>query len=368
MAAGMKIACFGASLVSAYEHGAATYCRGLLRALAQRGHRIRFYEPAHPERLAHRDIPDPDWAEVVRFTPDGVGVEAALEHAADADLLVKSSGIGVFDDLLDAATPQCVIPPAVAVYWDLAPATTLARLYDEPDYPLRAHLQRYDLVLTRYGGEPVFEAFHSFGARTCFPLYSALDPQVHQPVPAQPECAADVLFMAHRARDYEPRVERDFMAAAAALDGRRFLLAGCGWDDLPLPPNAAYLGYVYTSEHNAYNSSVTAVLDLPRPENAALGYAPSARLFEAAGAGACVLSEAWEGLDGFLEPGRDVLAAHDPAEAIEILRNLSPERAAAIGSRARERSRREHTYERRAAELEALLQGFDRQWVNRTAL
>lgn len=364
----MQIACFGASLVSAYEHGAATYCRGLLRALAGRGHRIRFYEPLHPERLAHRDLPDPDWAEVERFTPDGVGVEAALEHAADADMLIKASGIGVFDDLLDAAVPQCVVPPAVAVYWDLAPAVTLARLHDEPGYPLRAYLDRYDLVLTRYGGEDTLEAFQRFGARACYPAYSALDAQTHQPAAPQAECAADVLFMAHRTSAHDARMDDGFLAAAAALRARRFLLAGCGWDDLSLPPNADYRGYVYTSEHNLYNSSATVVLDLPRPENAALGYAPSARLFEAAGAGACVVTGAWTGLESFLAPGREVLAAHGPEELIETLRSLGPERAAAIGRCARERSRHEHTYERRAAELEALLEGFDREWVDRTAL
>lgn len=364
----MQIACFGASLVSGYEFGASTYCRGLLRALAQRGHRIRYYEPEHPERLAHRDVLDPDWAEVVRFAPDGIGVEAALEHAADADLLLKSSGMGVFDDLLDAAAPQCVVPPAVAVYWDLAPAVTLTRLHDEPGYPLRAHLQRYDLVLTRYGGDTTLEAFQRLGARACFPVYSGLDPQVHQRAPAAPDTVGDVLFMAHREHAREPRVERDFIGAAAALPARRFLLAGCGWDHLSLPPNAAYLGYLYTSEHNAYNGGVTAVLDLVRPENAALGFAPSARLFEAAAAGACVVTDAWEGMDAFLEPGREVLVAHRPEERIQILAGLNRERASAIGRRARERSRREHTYDRRAAELEALLQGLDRQWVNRTAL
>lgn len=368
MAAGMRIACFGASLVSAYEHGAATYFRGVLRALAGRGHRVRFYEPAHAERLAHRDIVDPDWAEIERFTPDGIGVEAALEHAAEADMLIKASGIGVFDDLLDATVPQCVVPPTLAVYWDLTPARTLTRLHDDPDFPLRAQLQRYDVVLARYGGEQTLEAFQQFGARICFPLYSALDPEVHRPSRAQPEWAADVLFMAHRAGAFDTRVQGDFLGAAAALPARRFLLAGCGWDDLSLPGNATCRGYLYTSEHNAYNSSATAVLDLPRPENAALGYAPSARLFEAAGAGACVVSDAWEGLDTFLEPGREVLVAHGLAELVEVLRNLNPGRAAAIGRRAYERTRHEHTYERRAGELEALFEGSDRRWLERTAL
>ena len=41
----MNIAFYGSSLLSSYWNGAATYYRGLLRALAALGHDITFYEP-----------------------------------------------------------------------------------------------------------------------------------------------------------------------------------------------------------------------------------------------------------------------------------------------------------------------------------
>src|SRR5437588_12732118 len=97
----LSIAFFGSSLVSAYWNGAATYYRGILRALADRGHRITFYEPDAFDRQAHRDIPDPSWARVVVYPVDGTdGVLRALEGARPCDLSVKASGIGVFDTLL----------------------------------------------------------------------------------------------------------------------------------------------------------------------------------------------------------------------------------------------------------------------------
>jgi len=368
MPARMDIACLGGSLVSAFDYGPATYCRGLLRALAGRGHRIRFYEPVHRERLAHRDIVDPEWAEIERYLPDGEGVEAALEHAAEADLLIKTSDTGVYDDLLDAAVPQAVVAPTAVLYWDLAPARTLARLYDEPDYPLAAQLGRYHAVLTRYGGEETLEAFQRGGARACQPLYNALDAGAHAPRSARTERAADLLYMTHRASAHDSRVAQTFAPAAAALPARRFLLAGCGWDDAALPANAEYLGYVYTGEHDACYGSTLAALDVPQPENAALGHAPSARLFEAAGAGTCVIAQPWSGLESFFEPGREVLLARTAEELIETLAHLRPARAAAIGARARARARHEHTWERRAAELEALIEGTDRRWLNRSAL
>ncbi len=69
----MNIAFWGSSLVSAYWNGAATYYRGILRALAQRGHRITFYEPDAYDRQQHRDIPDPDWARIVVYNPADSG-------------------------------------------------------------------------------------------------------------------------------------------------------------------------------------------------------------------------------------------------------------------------------------------------------
>jgi spore maturation protein CgeB len=71
MNSGMNIAFFGSSLVSAYWNGAATYYRGLLKALHARGHRITFYEPDAYSRQQHRDIPDPPWARDVVYSADG---------------------------------------------------------------------------------------------------------------------------------------------------------------------------------------------------------------------------------------------------------------------------------------------------------
>src|SRR4051794_27594675 len=100
MNAGLDIAFFGSSLVSAYWNGAATYYRGIVRALDARGHRVTFYEPDAYGRQQHRDMADPSWATVVVY--DGADEAAALamvERARRADLVVKASGVGVFDEL-----------------------------------------------------------------------------------------------------------------------------------------------------------------------------------------------------------------------------------------------------------------------------
>src|SRR3954467_9555184 len=94
---GRNLPLFGRALVSAYWNGAATYYRGIVRALHGRGHRVTFYESDAYDRQKHRDIPDPPWAKVVVYSANGTdGVYRCLEQAAGADLIVKASGNGGF--------------------------------------------------------------------------------------------------------------------------------------------------------------------------------------------------------------------------------------------------------------------------------
>ncbi len=86
--AGLTIAFFGSSLVSAYWNGAATYYRGIIRALADRGHRVTFYEPDAYGRQRHRDMADPPWARVVVYPETDDAALAQVEEARAADLVV----------------------------------------------------------------------------------------------------------------------------------------------------------------------------------------------------------------------------------------------------------------------------------------
>lgn len=178
----LDIAFFGSSLVSAHWNGAATYYRGLLRELAQRGHLIRFYEPDAYERQQHRDTPDPDWAEVIVFPATEAAARQQLHDASNADMIVKASGVGVFDELLERGVLETSHNGARIVYWDVDAPATLERIDADPNDPMRELVSAYDMVLTYGGGEPVVQAFRALGARRCVPIYSALDPSTHFPV------------------------------------------------------------------------------------------------------------------------------------------------------------------------------------------
>lgn len=351
----MKIAFYGSSLLSSYWNGAATYYRGLLSQLARRGHSITFYEPDAFDRQQHRDIEPPDYAAVKVYPATEEAVRAVIAEAALADVVVKASGVGVFDDVLLEGVVAAARPGAIRLFCDVDAPATLAELRAAPDHPMHRVLPHLDLVITYGGGPPVIEAYEALGARRCVPIYNALDPSTHHPVPAEPRFAADLSFLGNRLPDREARVETFFLNAAARLPGRSFLIGGNGWETKPMPANVRALGHVYTREHNAFNTSSTAVLNIARDSMASIGYSPATRVFEAAGAGACLITDAWTGLDGFLAEGEEVLVARDGADVAAHLDGLTPERARRIGEAARVRVLRDHTYERRGVELDALL-------------
>jgi spore maturation protein CgeB len=346
---------FGSSLVSAYWNGAATYYRGILRALAARGHKITFYEPDAYDRQKHRDIEDPDWARVVVYSgTDESDVRRVLEMAEGSDVVVKASGVGVWDRLLEDAIAGFP-SPSRRIFWDVDAPATLSRVEDDPRDPFASLIPRFDVVFTYGGGDPVVRRYQRLGARVCLPIYNALDPDTHHPAPARAELAADLGLLANRLPDREARVEEYFFRAARLLPDRTFLLGGNGWGDKDLPPNVRWIGHVYTGDHNAFNASCTAVLNVARDSMADNGFSPATRVFEAAGAGACIVTDAWDGIELFLQPDEEILVAHDGAEVAAILRTLDRKRAQAIGERARSRVLAQHTYRQRAREVELQL-------------
>jgi spore maturation protein CgeB len=352
------IAFFGSSLVSAYWNGAATYYRGVIRALAARGFAVTFYEPDAYDRQQHRDIPDPEWARVVVYSADEnsrQGVWWALDQARDADVVVKTSGVGVFDRLLDEAVLDRKAPHAIAAFWDVDAPATLDRLAASPSDPFHALVPRYDLVLTYGGGDAVVRGYAAAGARACVPIYNALDPETHFPAPRDDRFDGALGFLGNRLPDRERRVEQFFLAAASELPDTRFVLGGSGWADKPVPDNVRYVGHVYTRDHNAFNCTPRAVLNISRDSMARYGFSPATRVFEAAGAGACLITDEWRGIEMFLEPDREVLVAADGHAVAAHLASLDPARACAIGRAARERILAEHTYDQRAGQLEVVL-------------
>jgi spore maturation protein CgeB len=119
--------------------------------------------------------------------------------------------------------------------------------------------------------------------------------------------------------------------------------------------NIHYIGHVFTKDHNALNGSPKAVLNISRDSMARYGFSPATRVFEAAGAGACIITDYWQGIDVFFEPGKEILVANNGNEVVQIITSLTSERAAEIGKAAFKKVLAEHTYTQRAATLDQIL-------------
>jgi spore maturation protein CgeB len=350
----MKIFAFGSSITSSYWNGAATYYRGMYKQLQALGHQITFAEPDAYGRQQKRDAGDFSYVRSIVYKSAG-DIPALLEQAAECDLVVKHSGVGVFDELLEAEVLKCRSESTIVAFWDVDGPATLARVEASPHDAFRALIPEYDFVFTYGGGPPVVDHYTRLGARNCHPIYNALDPETHHLVPPDPALACDLLFVGHRLPDRERRVEEFFFRAAELTPEFRFALGGEGWEGKRLPVNVRWIGHVGTSDHNRVNCSARMVLNINRDSMAGVGFSPPTRIFEAAGAGACLITDRWAGIETFFRPGQEILVAGSAEEIVDRLRNISNAEAREIGANMRRRALRDHTYALRAREFDVII-------------
>jgi len=351
----MKLFVFGSSLTSSYWNGAATYYRGIYKSLAELGFQITFAEPEAYGRQQHRDAEDFSYAEVIVYDSPG-DIAALLDRACEADLVIKHSGIGVDDALLEQGVLECQSPNTLVAFWDVDAPATLAEVEANVLHPFRSLIPEYDYIFTYGGGPPVVQHYERLGARACHPIYNALDPKTHYPVASDPAKACDLVFVGNRLPDRERRVEEFFLAAAKQAPEFQFALGGEGWGDKALPKNVRWIGHVGTADHNIVNCSARIVLNLNRESMVKVGYSPPTRVFEAAGAGACLITDDWEGIDTFFEPGCEILVAHNAGEVVDLLRTVDAKLAREMGEAMRRRALMEHTYALRALQVREILQ------------
>ncbi|HEY3928619.1 MAG TPA: glycosyltransferase [Candidatus Koribacter sp.] len=350
----MRIFVFGSSLLSSYWNGAATYYRGIYKNLAAQGCEVTFAEPDIYGRQQHRDPGDYSFAKsIVYRTPEDI--DWLLRLACDADLVIKHSGVGAADALLERRVLDCRGPRRRVIFWDVDAPATLASVEHDPHNPFRSCIPEYDFIFTYGGGPPVIERYQKLGASNCHPIYNALEPESHKPELPDPKLACDLVFVGNRLPDREKRVEHFFFRAAELAPECKFILGGEGWGDKSLPPNVRWIGHVRTSDHNRVNCSARMALNINRESMADVGFSPPTRVFEAAGAGSCLITDAWQGIECFFEPGKEILVASTPDEIVHLLRTVSARKARQIGEAMRVRALREHLYAQRARQAMEIL-------------
>src|SRR5215831_18456597 len=102
----MKLFVFGSSITSSYWTGAATYYRGLYRQLFLRGYRITFAEPDAYGRQQKRDAGDFSYVESIVYNTEEE-IPALMALARECDFVIKHSGVGVYDTVLEERVLDC---------------------------------------------------------------------------------------------------------------------------------------------------------------------------------------------------------------------------------------------------------------------
>jgi spore maturation protein CgeB len=247
-------------------------------------------------------------------------------------------------------------PHLLHVFYDLDTPVTLDRLDrgERVEYLPDDGLSAFDLVLSFTGGRALDELRSRLGAKRALPLYGSVDAAVHRPVDPQPHFLSDLSYLGTYAADRQDGVERLFVRTARALPSKRFVLGGSMYPDaFPWTDNIHFFHHVAPPEHSAFYCSSKLTLNVTRGAMAARGYCPSGRLFEAAACATPILSDTFDGLETFFEPGKEILLARSTDEAADAMR-LPPDALARIGAAARTRVLAEHTSDVRAREMVAM--------------
>lgn len=349
----MKIFAFGASILTSYWNGAATYYRGLYKYLARRGHRITFASPDAFGRQQHHDEGDFSYVNAVVYRPT-IDIDAMLELAAEDEVIIKHSGIGVDDDLLEHRLLE-LQPRSVVVFWDVDAPATLSRIQADRHDSFHTAIPGYDAILTYGGGPKARQGYLEAGARAYYSIYNGLDPETHHPVQPDPSLACDVAFLGNRLPDREARVEELFLRAAELAPDKKFLLGGEGWGNKPMPSNVRWIGHVSTADHNRLNCSAGMVMNINRALMADFGFSPPTRVFEVSGAGICMLCDDWPGIEDCFEVGKEILVIRSAEDVVNAIQRYDKAARQQIGNAFRARGLREHTYEQRAVQTENAL-------------
>ncbi len=351
----MKFVIFGLTISSSWGNGHATIWRGLCSALADRGHRLVFFEKDVTYYAEHRDFIEIPGLQLYLYPNLHEAQRLAETHLADCDVAVVTSycpeGAALSDYVLSSRA-------RLRVFYDLDTPVTLKNLQEgKPvEYIGPRGYEGFDLVLSYTGGAALEQLRRTLGAKLVFPLYGSVDPKIHRPVPPVRAYEADLSYLGTYAEDRQTALLKFFIEPARRLPERRFLIGGALYPrKFPWTKNIFFIPHVHPADHPGFYCSSLFTLNITRQAMAEMGYCPSGRLFEAAACGAPMLSDTWEGLEQFFEPGVEILIVKTSEDVLRAL-EMSRREIKTMARAARQRTLEMHTARNRARDLEAALE------------
>lgn len=345
----MKVVFLGLSISSSWGNGHATNYRALAQELTSRGHHVLFCERDVPWYAAHRDLPDPPYAQLCLYADLAQLRRRAGEAVGEADLVVVGSyvpeGVAVADWALRTAT-------GATAFYDIDTPVTLNKLAAEDhEYLAPELIPRFDLYLSFTGGPALDTLRRRFGARRPLAFYCLVDPAAYRPV-AVP-VRYDLGYLGTYSPDRQPGLETLLLQVARRVPACRFAVAGPQYPQaLHWPPNVERTEHLAPPQHPEFYAAQRFTLSVTRAQMRRLGWSPSVRLFEAAACGTPIISDRWSGLEEVFTPGREILVADTTTDVLRLLAECDDACRQAISQAARRRVLAEHTAAHRIDLLE----------------
>ena len=268
---------------------------------------------------------------------------------------MKASGVGVFDDAARGGRARrCGGRPARGLLGRRRAGDARRGSRRDPRRPAaRARARATTSCSPTAAASRSCARYRALGARDCVPVYNALDPDdAPSRSPPDPRFAADLALPRQPAA--RPRGARRGVlprARPSSLPERRFLLGGQRLGrQAAARRTCGYIGHVYTARPQRVQlHAARGAQRQPRRAWPRNGWSPATRVFEAAGAGACLDHRRLGGHRAFLEPGARCSSPTTATRSPRTSRRSTPARRAR--DRRRPRARRvlaEHTYAHRA--------------------
>lgn len=360
--ANLDITILGLSITSSWGNGHATTYRGLVRALAARGHHVTFLERDVPWYAGNRDLPQPPGCETYLYQ----SLEELRDRYADvvraADLVIVGSYV---PDGIDVGQWAIETAENVAAFYDIDTPITLANLEQGScEYLTPQMVSQYDLYLSFSGGKSLQRLEHQFDSPLARPLYCSVDPEHYHPM--EIESRYDLGYLGTYSTDRQPPLDMLLLEPARRHAAGRFIVAGPQYPaTIQWPENVERIDHLPPAEHVRFYNEQRYTLNVTRAEMVRAGHSPSVRLFEAAACGTPIISDWWIGLDELFEPGREILIGRSAEEVMRWLKETDGSSAQKMGEAARRRVLSEHTADRRAEQLEGYVNEAARKEICR---